>query len=185
MEIKGKNALVTGGAIRIGKAISSELAKHGVNIALHYHSSVDSAIALKPELESEGIRVGLFQQDLSETEALPAFFSHIIETFGQIDILINNAGIYPRDRLKNLKIDTLEALFGINLYAPLVLMREFAKQIPEDGHGKIINIIDAKIFKHDPETFMYRLSKVALWEATKLAAMELAPNITVNAISPG
>ena len=185
MEIKGKNALVTGGAIRIGKAISSELAKHGVNIALHYHSSVDSAIALKPELESEGIRVGLFQQDLSETEALPAFFSHIIETFGQIDILINNAGIYPRDRLKNLKIDTLEALFGINLYAPLVLMREFARQIPEDGHGKIINIIDAKIFKHDPETFMYRLSKVALWEATKLASMELAPNITVNAISPG
>lgn len=87
--------------------------------------------------------------------------------------------------LKNLKIDTLEALFGINLYAPLVLMREFAKQIPEDGHGKIINIIDAKIFKHDPETFMYRLSKVALLEATKLAAMELAPNITVNAISPG
>jgi len=129
-KLKGKMRLLLVALSELEKAISSELAKHGVNIALHYHSSIDSAIALKPELESEGIRVELFQQDLSETEALPAFFSHIIETFGQIDILINNAGIYPRDRLKNLKIDTLEALFGINLYAPLVLMREFAKTNP-------------------------------------------------------
>lgn len=64
-------------------------------------------------------------------------------------------------------------------------MREFAKQIPDDGQGKIVNIIDAKIFKNDPETFMYRLSKIGLWEATKLAAIELAPRITVNAVSPG
>ncbi len=90
--------------------------------------------------------------------------------------MINNAGIYPRDTLMGLKLDTLDPLFAINLFAPLVLMREFANNT-DDGH-EIINIVDAKIFKNDPETFVcIRLTKVGLWEATKLAAIEL---ITYN-----
>lgn len=185
MNLMGKAALVTGGAIRIGKAISTELAKHGVNIALNYNRSVEEALQLKQDLSANGVKVELFKADISDINSLPELFKKVNETFGQIDILINNAGIYPKDTLKTLKTETLEPLFAINLFAPLVLMREFARQIPEDGQGKIINIIDAKIFKHHPETFMYRLTKVALWEATQLAAMELAPRVTVNAISPG
>ena len=185
MDLKGKNALVTGGAIRIGRAISKELSKHGVNVAINYNRSGDQAEQLQQEISQNGVKVALFKADISDIHGLPEFFEQVKQSFGKIDILINNAGIYPRDTIKTLKIDTLEPLFAINLFAPLVLMREFAKQIPDDGQGKIVNIIDAKIFKNDPETFMYRLSKIGLWEATKLAAIELAPRITVNAVSPG
>ncbi len=185
MDLNGQNAFITGGAIRIGRAISKELSKHGVNVALNYKNSSDQAEQLMQEIIQNGVKVELFKADISDIHGLPELFAKVKQSFGQIDILINNAGIYPRDTLMSLKTDTLDPLFAINLFAPLVLMREFAKQIPDDGHGKIINIVDAKIFKNDPETFMYRLTKVGLWEATKLAAIELAPRITVNAISPG
>lgn len=185
MDLNGQNAFITGGAIRIGRAISKELSKHGVNVAINYNNSGDQAEQLRQEIIQNGVKVELFKADISDIHGLPELFAKVKQSFGQIDILINNAGIYPRDTLMSLKTDTLAPLFAINLFAPLVLMREFAKQIPDDGHGKIINIVDAKIFKNDPETFMYRLTKVGLWEATKLAAIELAPHITVNAISPG
>ncbi|NLZ26895.1 MAG: SDR family oxidoreductase [Chloroflexi bacterium] len=185
MDLNGQNAFITGGAIRIGRAISKELSKHGVNVAINYNNSGDQAEQLRQEIIQNGVKVELFKADISDIHGLPELFAKVKQSFGQIDILINNAGIYPRDTLMSLKTDTLDPLFAINLFAPLVLMREFAKQIPDDGHGKIINIVDAKIFKNDPETFMYRLTKVGLWEATKLAAIELAPRITVNAISPG
>jgi glucose 1-dehydrogenase len=185
MDLNGQNAFITGGAIRIGRAISKELSKHGVNVAINYNNSGDQAEQLRQEIIQNGVKVELFKADISDIHGLPELFAKVKQSFGQIDILINNAGIYPRDTLMSLKTDTLDPLFAINLFAPLVLMREFAKQIPDDGHGKIINIVDAKIFKNDPETFMYRLTKVGLWEATKLAAIELAPHITVNAISPG
>ena len=185
MDLNGQNAFITGGAIRIGRAISKELSKHGVNVAINFNNSGDQAEQLRQEIIQNGVKVELFKADISDIHGLPELFAKVKQSFGQIDILINNAGIYPRDTLMSLKTDTLDPLFAINLFAPLVLMREFAKQIPDDGHGKIINIVDAKIFKNDPETFMYRLTKVGLWEATKLAAIELAPRITVNAISPG
>lgn len=185
MDLNGQNAFITGGAIRIGRAISKELSKHGVNVAINYNNSGDQAEQLRQEIIQNGVKVELFKANISDIHGLPDLFAKVKQSFGQIDILINNAGIYPRDTLMSLKTDTLDPLFAINLFAPLVLMREFAKQIPDDGHGKIINIVDAKIFKNDPETFMYRLTKVGLWEATKLAAIELAPRITVNAISPG
>lgn len=185
MELKGKTALVTGGAIRIGKAIATELAKHGVNLALVYNRSAEAAESLKETLSQYDVTIGLFRADLNEATSIPTLFKSVADSFGQVDILINNAGIFPKGKLEDLTQDTLSQVFGVNLFAPLFLMREFAKQIPEDGSGKIVNVVDAKVFKSSPERFAYRLTKVALWEATKLAAMEFAPRITVNAVSPG
>jgi|LSQX01.3.fsa_nt_gb glucose 1-dehydrogenase len=185
MKLKGKTALITGGAIRIGKAISTELANHGVNIAMHYHRSKSEAMQLQNELRGKGVKVELFKADISDLESIPGFFEEVNKTFPQIDILVNNAGVFPKGGLLDINKEKLDQVFGINLFAPLFLMRAFAKQIPSDGQGKIVNIVDAKVFKSEPARFAYRLTKVALWEATKMAAMELAPRITVNAISPG
>lgn len=185
MELKGKTAFVTGGAIRIGKSISTELANNGVNLAINYNRSDEAALSLKQELERTGVRVEIFQADISEINQLPCLFDRVNNTFGQVDILINNAGIFPKGKLIDLEKEKLYQVFNINLFAPLFLMQLFAKQLPDGSQGKIINIIDAEIFKRNPERFAYRLAKLGLWEATKLAALELAPNITVNAISPG
>lgn len=185
MKLKGKTALITGGAIRIGKAISTELANHGVNIAMHYHRSKSEAMQLQNELRGKGVKVELFKADISDLESIPGFFEEVNKTFPQIDILVNNAGVFPKGGLLDINKEQLDQVFGINLFAPLFLMRAFAKQIPSDGQGKIVNIVDAKVFKSEPARFAYRLTKIALWEATKMAAMELAPRITVNAISPG
>lgn len=185
MKLKGKTALITGGAIRIGKAISTELAKNGVNIAMHYHRSKSEALHLQKELRGKGVKVELFKADISDLESIPVFFEEVNKTFPQIDILVNNAGVFPKGGLLDINKEQLDQVFGINFFAPLFLMRAFAKQIPDNGQGKIVNIVDAKVFKSEPARFAYRLTKVALWEATKLAAMELAPRITVNAISPG
>ena len=177
MKLNGKTALITGGAIRIGKAISTELANHGVNIAMHYHRSKSEAMHLQNELRSKGVKVELFKADISDLESIPGFFEEVN--------LVNNAGVFPKGGLLDINKEQLDQVFGINLFAPLFLMRAFAKQIPSDGQGKIVNIVDAKVFKSEPARFAYRLTKIALWEATKMAAMELAPRITVNAISPG
>ena len=185
MELKGKTALVTGGAIRIGKAIATALAHQGVNLALVYNRSEEAAHQLKSELRQFGVKVELFQVDISDSVTIEPLLEAVNKSFGPIDILINNAGIFPKGKLMDLNQETLNQVFSVNLFAPLLLMRAFAKQLPEDKHGKIVNIIDAKVFKSSPERFAYRLTKVALWEATKLAAMELAPKVTVNAVSPG
>ena len=140
---------------------------------------------IQNELRGKGVKVELFKADISDLESIPGFFEEVNKTFPQIDILVNNAGVFPKGGLLDINKEKLDQVFGINLFAPLFLMRAFAKQIPSDGQGKIVNIVDAKVFKSEPARFAYRLTKVALWEATKMAAMELAPRITVNAISPG
>lgn len=185
MELNGKTALVTGGAIRIGKAVATALAKRGVNLALVYNRSGESAHQLKSDLASTGVAIELFQVDLTDLDSITPLFEKIHQKLGNIDVLINNAGIFPKGKLMDLNKATLDHVFGVNLFAPLFLMRTFANQLPEDRQGKIVNVVDAKVFKSSPERFAYRLTKVALWEATKLAALELAPRITVNAVSPG
>lgn len=185
MELKGKTALVSGGAIRIGKAIAIALAERGVNLAIVYNHSTDAAHQLKADLTHYGVKVELFQADLSDSENIPTLFNDVIKKSDSIDILINNAGVFPKGKLMDLNQEILDNVFGINLFAPLLMMREFARQLPEKCHGRIVNIIDAKVFKSNPERFAYRLTKTALWEATKMAAIELAPRITVNAVSPG
>lgn len=185
MDLKGKTALVTGGAIRIGKAIATALAHRGVNLALVYNRSEDAAQQLKSELRQLGVKVELYQVDLSDSTAIEPLLDAVKKSLGPLDILINNAGIFPKGKLMDLTQETLNQVFSVNLFAPLFLMRAFAEQLPEETQGKIVNIIDAKVFKSSPERFAYRLTKVALWEATKMAAMELAPRVTVNAVSPG
>jgi len=185
MELEGKNVLITGGGIRLGRAIALALGKQGCNLALHYHSSITQAAQVKDELDKLGRKTQLYQQDLEDISTVQDLMAHAVQDFGHIDVLINNAGIYPAGSGKAVTPEKLNRVFNVNLFAPWLLIAAFAKQLPEGAQGKVISISDGKVFRTGTDHFSYRVAKQALNTITAMFALELAPNITVNAIAPG
>ena len=169
MNLQGKRALVTGGAVRIGAAITRALQAEGVEVVVHYRHSKEEAEALSP---------CTVQSDLESPEAC----SHLIQQAGRLDILVNNASIFTKDSLASSDHDRVQREFQVNLFAPLELCRTFAAQA---GEGAILNLLDRRIRCHDTTCVPYTLSKKGLAELTRLAALEWAPRIRVNAVAPG
>ncbi|HOJ63050.1 MAG TPA: SDR family NAD(P)-dependent oxidoreductase [Spirochaetota bacterium] len=175
------NVLITGGAKRIGKEISLHLSKKGYNIALHFNSSENDALETKSIIEKNGSICKIYRANFSNTDEVINLFSKVKNDFNNIDLLINNASIFERYTLIESDLPFIERIINVNFKAPLLLIKEFAKNFS----GNIINIIDAKIFKNDSNYFMYNLTKKSLAEITKMASIEFAPHIRVNAIAPG
>jgi len=169
MNLHGKRALVTGGAVRIGAAITKALQAEGVEVVVHYRHSRMDAEALSPFT---------IQADLESSEAC----SRLIEQAGKLDILVNNASIFTKDTLASTTTERVQREFQVNLFAPMELCRTFAAQASE---GAIINLLDRRIRCHDTTCVPYSLSKKGLEELTRLAALEYAPGIRVNAVAPG
>lgn len=185
MDLKGKNALVTGSGIRLGRAIALALGESGCNLALHYNTSVESVIQVKSDLEKMGRKAQVFQQDLEDISHVQDLMTRVCSEFGHIDILINNAGIYPAGSGKAATPEKINRVFNVNLFSPWLLISAFANQLPRDVQGKVINISDGKVFRNGTDHFSYRVAKQAINTITAMFALELAPNITVNAIAPG
>lgn len=185
MELSGKTALITGSGIRLGRAIALALAEQGVNLALHYHSSSGPVSEILGHALSKNIKAVTFQADLSNLLCAELLFERINKSMGNVDILINNASVYTSGSGLNVSTDSLETTFRLNLFSPLLLTQLFAHQLPTEKQGKVINISDAKTFVTKKDHFAYRLTKIALNEMTRMFSLELAPNITVNAIAPG
>jgi len=186
VDLNGKVALVTGGGVRVGRAIVLALAKAGCDVFIHYGRSTEAAANVQSEVESLGVRSVTYSADLSDPQATDSIIPKAIETLGKVDILINSASIFPdEDIFDKLDVNLWDKIFAINLRAPFQLSRAFARQVPTDGQGKIININDARIPHPKPEKFAYRLTKRGLWDMTEMLALELAPRITVNAVALG
>ena len=175
-------ALVTGGAKRIGAAISLALARNGYDVALHYLSSVEAAERIADEIEGLGRRCRLFRCDLNDHRETANLVARVREHYSSLDVLVNNASIFERGTLADTGQDLLERHFNINFKAPFFLSQTFA-----DGcaRGHIINILDTRVSRSDPHHAAYTLSKKALLELTRIAARELGPAIRVNGVSPG
>lgn len=185
MDLKGKNALVTGSGIRLGRAIALALGEAGCNLALHYNTSIESVIQVKSDLEKIGRKAQIFQQDLEDISHVQDLMTQVCSEFGHIDILINNAGIYPAGSGKAATPEKINRVFNVNLFSPWLLISAFANQLPREVQGKVINISDGKVFRNGTDHFSYRVTKQAINTITAMFALELAPNITVNAIAPG
>jgi len=185
MDLKGKNALVTGSGIRLGRAIALALGEAGCNLALHYNTSMESVIQVKSDLEKMGRKAHVFQQDLEDISHVQDLMTRVCSEFGHIDILINNAGIYPAGSGKATTPEKINRVFDVNLFSPWLLISAFANQLPREVQGKVINISDGKVFRNGTDHFSYRVTKQAINTITAMFALELAPNITVNAIAPG
>ena len=173
MNLSGKRALVTGGAVRIGRAISDALVAEGAEVIVHFQTSEKEAQAFWPNV---------IQTDLNDPAQCETLIARAAEEFGPIDILINNAAVFHQTKLVDASHELTLKELQINLLAPLALTRGFARQ---GTPGKIINLLDRRITEHDTTCVPYMLSKKALEELTQLAAIDLAPSITVNAVAPG
>jgi len=184
LELKGKRALVTGAAIRIGRAIAMALAGEGVHVALHFGRSSEAAIETQNQLEALGVRAPQLQADLTQAEACTSLVGRASDALdGPLDILINSAAIYPDGELGDTTLDTWEEVMAVNLRAPFLLSQAFAAQSPDPG--SIINILDARSNRPGTDHFAYRIAKAGLEAMTKNLALDLAPAIRVNGLALG
>jgi pteridine reductase len=179
--LKG-TAIVTGGAVRIGRAISLALAREGYDIILHYNSSAEEAKEVEQAIIKCERRCHLIQCDFNNMKQVSYFIPRAFEFYPDCNVLINGASIFERARLKDTNNKLLDRHFNINFKTPFILSRDFAKYA-KNGH--IINILDTKISRTLIEYFAYYLTKKALFEFTQMAAKELAPAIRVNGVCPG
>jgi NAD(P)-dependent dehydrogenase (short-subunit alcohol dehydrogenase family) len=178
-------ALVTGGAVRIGRAIALELAKSGFSVAIQFNRSKAEAEATAGDIGRLGGIAACFHASLDEHAQVVSLLPAVNRAMGPVTCLVNNASLFMDDRLQELTEESWDAHMAVNLKAPVFLAERFAAQLPGEGQGNIVNIIDQRVLRTNPLFFSYTLSKSALWAATKTMAQALAPRIRVNAIGPG
>ena len=178
-------ALITGGAVRIGRTIALHLAKNGFAVAIQYNHSEEEAVALVAEIKQAGSEAAAFRASLEKTAETGALIPRIAQAMGPLTCLINNASHFAGDRLPSLTPESWRAHLAVNLEAPVFLSQAFAAQLPVAHTGNIVNIVDQRVLRPNPLFFSYTLAKSALWAATRTMAQELAPHIRVNAIGPG
>jgi NAD(P)-dependent dehydrogenase (short-subunit alcohol dehydrogenase family) len=178
---KKKRVLVTGSAKRLGRAIALAFAKSGADLFLHYNTSESQVKELAEEIKKQGGKADCLQANLANIKEAEALFETAL-SIAPIDILVNNASIFPESSLLDFSTADLEQSLNINSLAPLVLCRSFAKQ---GRAGVIINLLDTKISCYDKKHVAYHLSKRMLFSLTKMCALEFAPLIRVNAVAPG
>ncbi len=183
--MKNKNLLITGAATRVGKAIALHFAEKGWNIALHYFRSSSKAKKLKKIIEQNWVKVALIKADLKNSKQVEKIVPLAKKKLGAIDCLINNAALFEKDDISNFTTKSWNGHFNINLLAPAILTKQFAKQASKKTVSNIINIIDQRIFNLTPFFMSYTMSKSGLQTLTQTMAMRLGPNIKVNAIAPG
>ena len=177
--------IITGGATRIGAAIAENLASHKNQITIHYNKSKEKAEKLKKILEKKGSKVFLIKADLNKISELNKIIKFANVKMKGVNCLINNASLFENDNIKNFSIKGWDKHININLKAPAILIKQFAKIVSKNIKANIINIVDQRVFKLTPYFLSYTLSKTGLYTLTKTSAMSLAPNIRVNGIAPG
>jgi pteridine reductase len=185
MQLKGKSAIVTGGAVRLGKALVLSLAERGVRVAVHYNSSADAARELTRQVQAEGGDAIAIQADLSVPSQAGRIVTQATQSFGRIDILVNNAAVFWPGRWHDTTPQDWDTHFAINLKSPFFLSQAFANHIGKARAAHIVNIADWRAVRPGTDHLAYTLTKAGLVALTKILAQALAPNIQVNAIAPG
>ena len=179
-------ALVTGASRRIGRAIALELARMGYALAIHTREShYDDAENLRGEIESTCGRAQVFTAELADRSAVARLIGKVSDKLGPVTVLVNNASLFDPDSAGDFTGKLWDTHIAVNLEAPLALARDMANALPEGMSGNVINLIDQRVWRLNPNFFTYTLSKSALWTATRTMAMAFAPRVRVNAIGPG
>ncbi len=177
--------LITGGAKRVGAAICRRLHAQGARLVIHYRSSLAEAQALHDELNHQRPdSVALVQADLLDTGLLPDLIRKTVQRFGQLDVLINNASSFFPTLLQQCTQADWDDLVGSNLQAPLFLSQAAAFYLKQQ-RGCIVNIVDIHTERPLKNYVIYNAAKGGLLSLTKSLAVELAPEVRVNGVSPG
>lgn len=178
-------ALVTGAARRIGRALAVAAAEAGYDVALHVRAVDDDAEAAAGEVRARGRKAALLTCDLRQEAAVVALVGQAEAELGPVTLLVNSASVFEDDAFAGMNRASWDLHMETNLRAPLVLAQAFARRLPEDRQGLIVNILDQRVLRPQPHFFSYSLSKSALWDATRMLAQALAPRIRVNGVGPG
>lgn len=180
--LRGKTALITGAARRIGRALALALADEGVRIVAHYATSAQEAESLRADVEQRGVACHLVQARFDRPEETQSLVARALDVAGALDILVNSASLFRPDTLRAVDFASWTEHMRVNAWTPLVLGREMARAV---GHGQILNLLDSRVTGGDPAHVAYILSKQMLASLTRTMALEFAPGIAVNGIAPG
>ncbi len=184
LPLQDRTILITGAARRIGRSLARACAQAGSNVIIHYHRSEQDALEVQAEVAELGRQAWLIEADLASRPELDRLIQHARET-GPLYGLVNNAAVFEPLTLQQTTAEDWERHMAINLEAPFLLGRAFAAQVPPDGHGRIVNMLDWRSLRPGPDHFPYTISKAALASLTYAMAAGLAPNITVNGLALG
>lgn len=180
-----KRALVTGAGRRLGRAIALGLAVDGWDIAVHYHRSRGEAEALVQEISGLGRQAVPVACDLADAAAVGRLVAQCNDRLGSLSCLVNSAALFEHDTLETLETARWESHMNVNLRAPVLLSRDFARQVPDGTTGCIVNLLDQKVFNLNPDFLSYTVAKIGLEGATRVLAMALAPRVRVCGVAPG
>jgi NAD(P)-dependent dehydrogenase (short-subunit alcohol dehydrogenase family) len=185
MDLTNRVALVTGGARRVGRSISLALAGKGAHVAVTYRTSEREAEQLLRELHGLGRTALAVKADAGRASDAKAAVRTVVKRFGRIDILINNAAIYPRTPWTTLNETVWDETLATNLTSPFLFAKAAGDRMLKQGAGKIINIADWAGERPYQHYLPYCVSKAGVIALTKALALELAPAVQVNAVAPG
>ena len=177
-------ALVTGGARRVGRAISLGLAGAGFDVVVNYHASASEAGEVVRRVEGMGQRAVAVGGDVSSSEDVERISSQVRRHFGRLDILVNNASLFASGPLLEVEETEWDRVMAVNLKAPFLLVKATADLLTE-SQGTVINLVDLSAFQPWVEYPHHAVSKAALLHLTRVMARAMAPHVRVNAVAPG
>lgn len=185
-DLAGEVALVTGGGVRIGAAIVEALARAGAGVVIHHRRSRAAAERLAHRIKAAGGDAWAVKADLAKARDRGRLLADAATAAGgPVTLLVNNASSFPEARMAGLAFDGLVEAIELNAWAPFALTRTFAEQLPERRRGAVVNLVDARVADYDWGHVGYWLAKCMLADLTRACAVEYAPRVTVNGVSPG
>ncbi len=184
MTLEGKRVLITGAARRIGRQLALAIAQAGGQVIVHYGHSLAEAESLRNEITSLGGGCQLLQADLDDPAQVQGLIPHAME-YGPVYALVNNASLFEMLDLESTTRQSWEHHLRVNLTAPFLLCQAFARQVPPEGAGRIVNMLDWRALRPGADHLPYTISKSALAALTQALAVALAPRITVNGLALG
>lgn len=186
LDFSGKVVLVTGGGKGLGGKICVRFAQAGAAVAVNYRQSIDEAQAVVDVIEAQGGQAAVFQADVTQVDQAAQLVTAVVERFGRLDVLVNNAGIYPVSMLLEMPPEEWDGVMDANLRSAFLCTQAAARQMKTQGGGAIVNIASIEAENPAPGHTHYDAAKAGVVMFTKTAANELGRhNIRVNAVSPG
>jgi 3-oxoacyl-[acyl-carrier protein] reductase/pteridine reductase len=182
--LRGKAALVTGAAKRIGRALALSLAEAGADVAITYRESEDQALQTVAELQARGVQGAAFPMDLRDPLQIQSAVDSAAVRLGRLDILVNNAGRYETAAMESITVEQWDAMFDINTRGPFLAAQAALPHL-KAAHGRIVNIGSLGGLHPWPTHAHYSTSKAALHMLTRTMSRAFAPEISVNCVAPG
>lgn len=177
-------ALITGGAIRVGRAVTLGLAEAGYDVVVNYHTSESEALAVRRRVEGLGRTAVIAPGDVSDSADVARIAAEVADRFGRLDLLVNNASLFPQTPLLEIEEGEWDRVMAVNLKGPFLMVKATAALLTA-SRGRVVNLVDLSAFQPWVEHPHHAVSKAGLLHLTRVMARALAPHVRVNAIAPG